>query len=129
MINNIFDSLFVSVASEWPEEVDMAVMTLHQNGMYSVVGLYDISEHVSDLYIGKYDEIIKRSLNDAIYSALHEVAATCISVRPLNLRRDIVRKKFEERLADAMSNPSLGWDEQDIVQAKAYFQGEVMKHP
>lgn len=120
MSNPKFEALFLRVVKDWPETIDASEIRVGPGDRYSIKGLYEISENADASYIGKSDEIITRNVNDAIYEALHKAAAISVVLRPMELRRDLIREIFERRLNNCLS--SVDWTEADRRLAGDYLR-------
>ena len=116
-----FNDLLSKAFFDWPDEVDLNPLLMGGNGRYSIKGLGQMSDAISERYICTSEEIMLRNLHDAIYEVLHGVAAYTTRVKMSELRAEAIRIRFERRLRNAMEMSELGYSPEDIERARQYF--------
>lgn len=119
-MNLSFDKLLLKALSEWPDRIIFGDLENYceATGRYSVKNL---ENDIADAYIGKDDEIIMRTLHDAISAVLHSVAKYLTAADKSQFRHHSIRERFEKNLLRDMSSLDLNWREQDHILAQSYF--------
>ena len=123
--NNQLDflTLLNRALQDWPEEI----LLVESNGLeqpedykiYSIV--YDISMLIHNKYLGTQEEVLAVNLNFAIYTAMHKTLTFLIKIKPVEVRADAIKKDFDRRLHDAISDTDCGWTDSDKRLAQAYL--------
>lgn len=119
-----FENLLHQAIKDWPTEIGMADLLKNSSSpdRYAVVNLGELHDSISEIYIGKDNEVLYRSLHQSIFEVLHNIAASVTRVRMLDLRHTSVRFRFEKHLKIGAETPELGYSEQDIEMVKRYFE-------
>lgn len=118
-----FPDLFFRAIADWPGVVDVHQLISYATApdLYTVSGLWETVEQISDRYRGKPEEVLMVNLHWTFYSTIHSAALFCIEFRPSVLRSHTVKKEFTERLEHAISMPDLGWSAEDISLANTFL--------
>jgi len=117
-----FNFLFDKAVEDWPDVISLSLEWDHESeSKYSVTGLYDLCESVSDKYMGMEDEILMSNLHSSIYESIHDFSKFYVKVSVSNIRKEYIRKLFNRRLIHAVNNKDCGWDESDCNLVEDYF--------
>ena len=118
-----FDDLFKRGREDWPAELDLSVLQQIEADLsrYTVKGLGQISDEISERYINDLDEIIMRNLHDAFFEVIHSSAKNILKLDSASIRPEAVRIIFERRLRSAVASKSLGWLPNEISLVESYF--------
>jgi hypothetical protein len=122
-----FDDLLEKAISEWPEEIDLSVIKNADEELnrFTVAGLGPLAEKIESHHIGKPKEVIMRNLHQAIFSAAHDIARFCTKIKIENIRKEMIKIDFEDRLRDALTNQGLGWGKEDMELIQEYFAKSI----
>ena len=119
-----FSTLLNKALDDWPKEINFGPL-LHQTpgtSLYSVKGLYRLSDEISKPYLGASDEVLMRNIHDAIYEVLHDAAASCIRINLKQLRAETIQRSFESRLEYCLKQKNAGWTNNDKKLISKYFK-------
>lgn len=119
-----FSDLLAKALLDWPDEIDLSPLMRSGNDpmRYSIQGLGQMSDSITERYIGTSEEVMLRNLHEAIYEVLHGAAAYTTRIRMSELRSEAIRSKFEKRLQNAMQIPELDYNPEDIQLIQKYFE-------
>ncbi|MDY7545857.1 hypothetical protein QN360_06730 [Glaciimonas sp. CA11.2] len=118
-----FNNLLINALSLWPEMVDLSEIVRGDNKseLYSVAGLFPLSEKIITSCTISAEEILLNNLHDALYEVIHGVAIYTTKIRMSDLRCETICMKFERRLNNALHMPDLGYMAEDIQLINEYF--------
>ena len=120
-----FNTLLILALSEWPVEIELKLLRTNIgtiNERYSVKGLGNIEDSLSEVYFGKPNEVLLVNLHASISETLHALALFCKKIELDNLRGEEIQKRFERRLSNALSDSNLGWRPIDKELINKYFE-------
>lgn len=141
-----FESLFNQYLKDWPKSLSLRLHTQvfneavptnkgydiikfknlpwdgEKNG-YIVEGLGVVEDEILEKYLGRNDEVIWSCLNRAFGIVIHEAAYYLENLIIKNLRKDLVKKHFEDGLKIVINEKTeeTSWTIKDIDLTKRYF--------
>ena len=119
-----FNTLLRCALQEWPSKITLN-LTLRNvgtvNERYSVNGLGDMEDEVSEKYLNAPDEVLMTNLHSAIFETIHALALFCKQVELKNIRGSEIKQRFERRLMSALNNDHLDWLPEDKLLINKYF--------
>lgn len=122
-----FDDLFDEALACWPSILTFRVSRLRKND-FILDGLTAIHETMESHHEGDPDEALFNSLQWAIATAVHGAARgwpdRIFRIAAPDIRRDVVRERFEDSLRSALSSDDGSWPDADLAVIRAYFETE-----
>lgn len=119
-----FNVLLKRALRKWPPKIDLNLTKTNVgtiNERYSVGDIGNTEDDISEKYIGALDEVMMRSLHSAISETIHALAVFCKQIEVNNIRDEEIKRRFERRLMNALSNDALGWLPEDKLLVNEYF--------
>ncbi|WP_204262646.1 hypothetical protein [Methylobacterium sp. BTF04] len=119
-MNLEFEHILNRALSEWPDPIDLSVLVCPTAKLerYSIYGL---SMEWEETFIGKDEEVIITTLQDAIYSVVHYAAKAVTVLEKKHIRSIAVQIVFEDMLKDYASRTHLNWRNSDRELVREYF--------
>lgn len=122
-----FSKLLDTVISKWPDLIDTSAITIneHKPERYETVGLYELSEEISENFETEELAILLVPLCDTVFSVIRSASLFCTTISPKTLRPETIQKRFEERLLYIIGEPKLGWEADELEIAKQYLNQSI----
>lgn len=117
-----FENLYQRAIRDWPDIIDVSSLTWNKDSYQLSKDAQDIVDSIEEKYIGCTDEILIHGLQITIFILVHKIALNCTVVRPSEIRKDVLKSKFEERLHEASNESNLGWTSDDYKLVQEYFE-------
>jgi len=123
----MFTSLLRKALNDWPKEITFGPLyrSNFSERRYTVKKLFPLCEKIIKPYLGTSDEILMRNLHDAIFVALHSLAAFSERINLQQLRKEAVQREFEARLRHCYKQKDAGWTNEDKKRIREYFKSST----
>lgn len=94
-----FDDLYKSAISYWPAEIHIKSRNMYKNGGAIFKEFNELHDKIEEKVIKTNNDLL-RFMDWAISTQIHNAAKFLDVVRPYDINKEAIRKKFEEDIFD-----------------------------